>query len=482
MKSFSLSVLSRVILSRVILFGVISLMLIASAFAQSPSPTLLFSFPCNQNFVCPDGYYPISLIESPDGNFYGTAVGGGVGMNAQGTVFKMTPAGQVSVIYSFAEESNGLLPYGSGPNGLVEGTDGFLYGVATFNGPLGVGTAFRLSKSGTIEDLHDFCKDFECSDGAYPAFVTQALDGNFYGTTGPSGYPADVLFRLNPKGTFKVMHVFGDPKKQPDGDGAFGLLQAPDGNFYSTTVAGAQNSPFNTVFRFTPNSDAYKILHGFDFSDYAASNLAQTPSGELYGLQVNSELYKIGTSGKYQALGALSSTQYLDGDILTASDGNLWGNFQGGDCSDQGMVFAATPKGKVLQNIVFDCQTIGETLGPMIQAADGKFYGVTLGNGGVSQTGLTNGTIWVMDAGLPAPKPTVVNFAPASGKAGTSVLLQGQHFVGTTAVSFDGVPAKFQVLTANYIRATVPSGAKTGKIAVTNAGGATQSAKSFEVP
>ena len=476
MKRFGLITLPCGIIS-----GVVALLLVASASAQAPSPSLLFSFPCNQDFVCADGYFPTSLIESPDGNFYGTAAGGGVGMNAQGTVFKMTPSGQVSVIYSFAEEPNGFLPYGSAPNGLVEGTDGFLYGAATFNGPLGLGLVFRLSKSGTITDLHDFCAQEECSDGAYPAFVTQAIDGNFYGTTGPSGYPADVLFRLSPTGTFTVMHTFEAPKSPLDGAGAFGLLQAPNGDFYSTTVAGEQNSPFNTMFRFIPKSGAYKILHGFNFSDYAASNLAQTASGELFGLQVNSALYEISETGKYQALGPISSTQYLDGQILVASDGNLWGNFQGGDCGDQGMVFAATTTGAVLQDIVFDCATVGETLGSMIQAADGKFYGVTLGNGGVSQTGLTNGTIWVMDAGLPAPGPTLVDFAPTSGKAGTTVLLQGQHFVGTTGVSFDGVPATFQVLTVNYISVTVPSGAKTGEIAITNAGGTTTSAKAFKI-
>jgi uncharacterized repeat protein (TIGR03803 family) len=475
-------ILARIILSRTIQSFVIALLLIASASAQSLSPTLLFTFPCNKKFVCPDGFFPVSLIESPDGNFYGTAVGGGTGLNAQGTVFKMTPSGKVSVIYSFFEQPSGLLPYGSAPNGLVEGTDGFLYGVTTFNGPLGLGLAFKLSKSGTIVDLHDFCAGFECNDGAYPAFVTQALDGNFYGTTGPSGYPADVLFRLSPTGAFKVMHTFGAPKAPKDGDGAFGLLQAPDGTFYSATVAGAQNSPFNTVFRFAPKSDAYKILHGFDFSDYAASNLAQAPTGELFGLQVNSQLYEISTAGDYQSLGPLSSTQYLDGEILMASDGNLWGNFQGGDCGDQGMVFAATTAGKVLQNILFDCNTIGQQLGSMIQAANGKFYGVTLGNGGVSQTGLTNGTIWVLDAGLPPPSPALVNFAPATGAAGTTVLLQGQHFVGTTAVSFNGVPAAFKVLTVNYISVTVPTGAKTGKITITNAGGTTTSAKSFKIP
>jgi uncharacterized repeat protein (TIGR03803 family) len=477
MKRFGLTILPDAILP-----GVIALLLVAGASAQSSSPSLLFSFPCTAKGVCPEGFFPVSLIESPDGNFYGTAVGGGAGLNAQGTVFKMTPSGQVSVIYSFAEQPSGLLPYGSAPNSLVEGTDGSLYGVATFNGPLGLGTAFKLSKRGTIVDLHDFCADQECSDGAYPAFMTQALDGDFYGATGPSGFPADVLFRLSPTGSFKVVHGFEAPKTPLDGAGAFGLLPAPDGNFYSTTVAGEQNSPFNTVFRFNPGSDAYRILHDFDFTDYAASNLAQSASGELFGLQVNSELYEISTAGKYQAIGPLSSTQYLDGEVLLASDGNLWGNFQGGDCGDQGMVFAATTTGTVLQNIIFDCATIGQSLGSMIQAANGKFYGVTSGSGVATTDSITNGTIWMIGAGLPAPSPTIVNFTPASGAAGTNVLLQGQHFVGTTSVSIEGVDAKFRVLTVNYISITVPAGAKTGKIAVTNAGGTITSTKSLKVP
>ena len=86
-----------------------------------------------------------------------------------------------------------------------------------------------------------------------------------------------------------------------------------------------------------------------------------------------------------------------------------------------------------------------------------------------------------MDAGLPASRPAVINFAPTGGKAGTKVLLQGQHFIGTTSVSFDGVNARFRVLTANYLGVVVPSGAETGKIAVTNAGGTTTSIKPFEI-
>jgi len=83
--------------------------------------------------------------------------------------------------------------------------------------------------------------------------------------------------------------------------------------------------------------------------------------------------------------------------------------------------------------------------------------------------------------GLPPPVPHVVNFFPTTGAVGTTVLLQGAHFVGTTAVSVNGVNATFKLLTANYISLTIPSGATTGKITVANAGGKTTSAKSFTV-
>jgi uncharacterized repeat protein (TIGR03803 family) len=127
--------------------------LAASKKSPPPGPiTVLFSFPCNSSGVCADGYFPASLLESPDGNFYGTAFVGGTGTNAQGTVFKFNPVtGQVSVIYSFAELGNGSLPYGVSPEKLVEGTDGFLYGTTLEAGGFGAGTVYKLSKSGMIQ-------------------------------------------------------------------------------------------------------------------------------------------------------------------------------------------------------------------------------------------------------------------------------------------------------------------------------------------
>jgi uncharacterized repeat protein (TIGR03803 family) len=473
--------------SRVLPLLAFFLLLGLSASAQqTPVLSNLFSFPCTAPGDCPDGFFPISLIESADGNFYGAAAGGGTGLNAQGTIFKITPAGELSVIYSFAEEANGALPNGSSPGALVEGTDGFLYGLTLVNGANGLGTLFKLSKRGKIQVVHNFCGTENCSDGANPETLTLGLDGNFYGGTASTGFPTSVLFRMSPSGSYKVLHTF-DSKSQPDGTGVYNMLQAPDGNYYGTTVAGAQFNPYNSVFRFSPSSGEYTILHGFNTANInlpgvATSGLAMTSTGEFFGLEAFADLYKVSPSGAYHKLGSLSSIQFFDGHIIVGSDGNLWGDFAGGDCgSGQGIEFSASTSGSLLQSQAFDCNTIGEQPSAMLQAADGKFYGVTLGDGGGSTNDVTNGTIWTLDAGLPAPGPTVVNFRPVSGAVGTKVIVQGSHLVGTTTVSVNGVSATFQVLTANYLSLTIPSGASSGPISVTNAGGTATSPKPFTV-
>ena len=92
-----------------------------------------------------------------------------------------------------------------------------------------------------------------------------------------------------------------------------------------------------------------------------------------------------------------------------------------------------------------------------------------------------SGTVWTLDAGLAAPVSSVAAFRPSSGVNGASVLIRGNHFVGATAVTFNGVSATFKVLNQNFISATVPSGATSGTIAVTNAGGTSVSTGDFTV-
>jgi len=462
------------------------LVLVAAAAAQTPAPaiTQLFGFPCNTTptgTICPDGSFLSGFVEGADGSFYGIASEGGTGLNAQGTVFKITPSGELTVIYSFAEQPDGSLPNGASPTSLVEGTDGFLYGTTLVDGGNGLGTVFKLSKTGTITLLHSFCNTIDCHDGANPAFIMQAIDGNFYGVTGPTNPPTSVLFRMSPSGSYKALHTF-DTRTQPDGTGAFGMLQAPDGNFYGTTVAGNQLKPFNSVFRFNPVTGEYKILHGFNspninLPNVASSGLTLASDGKLYGLRVGSILYRITLSGSYHEIGPVSPTQYSDGDLIQASDGNLWGDFFG----VPGIVFSTTVSGSVLQNLPLSSNVNGAQPFGLLQAADGKLYGMSFQTGAPTNGQPSNGAFWVIDAGLPAPSPTLINFQPASGRAGSTFLLQGSHFVGTTAVELNGVSAKFRVLTANYIRVTVPVGATTGKISVTNTGGTTISTKAFTV-
>jgi uncharacterized repeat protein (TIGR03803 family) len=178
--------------------------------------------------------------------------------------------------------------------------DGNLYGLTLVDGGNGLGTAFKLTKSGVITLLHSFCNTLTCSDGANPSFLTQGIDGKFYDATGPNGPPTSVLFRMSASGGFKVLHTF-DTKIQPDGIGVFGMVQLPDGHFYGTTVAGEQLKPWNSVFRFDSTTGAYTIPHRFNapninLPNVASSGLTFASDGNLYGLRVGSILYRITTS------------------------------------------------------------------------------------------------------------------------------------------------------------------------------------------
>lgn len=93
-------------------------MLTMAAAAETPAPaiTQLFGFPCDSSLTqCPDGSFPQGFLESEDGNFYGIASAGGTGLNSQGSVFKITPSGQFTLLYSFAELPDGSLPNRAAP-------------------------------------------------------------------------------------------------------------------------------------------------------------------------------------------------------------------------------------------------------------------------------------------------------------------------------------------------------------------------------
>jgi uncharacterized repeat protein (TIGR03803 family) len=200
-----------------------------------------------------DGNEPTGgVVHASGGNFYGTTAGGGA--SGYGTVFKVTPSGTLTTQYSFTG-SDGRAPYA----GLVQATDGNFYGTtlvggASGNCEYGCATVFKITPSGTLTTLYSFCSQNNCPDGDYPyAGLIQASDGNFYGTTEYGGAycpPHSIcgtVFKITPGGTLTTLYSFVSPPN----DGAYptgGLVQGTDGNLYGTAEYGGAYA-YGTVSR-----------------------------------------------------------------------------------------------------------------------------------------------------------------------------------------------------------------------------------------
>ena len=423
----------------------------------------LFGFACDSKTnVCSDGKIPNSLLQAADGNFYGTTFAGGTGNQASGTVFQLTPAGQFTTLFTFVADQNGNFPDGSLPTSLVEGNDGFLYG--TNGGSAGnVGVLFKLSKTGTIQVLHNFCST--CGDGSTPFGLILGQDGNFY------GFSLGKLFRITPAGSFTVLHTFNSATEGPTG---LGLTQGSDGNFYGTTLGG--QTIFTTLFRLTP-AGQFTIRHSFHYADFPTSGPIQASDQKLYGVRSGGIFDSSLNGSGFQELTipGLNAKSLIQG-----SDLNLWSLTPSNTAFPQGAIRVISTAGSLLQTFPFD-GTNGALPVALVQSSDGKMVGVAEEGGSVSQSNTASGAVFTLNAGLAPPKPTVLNFSPSTGKVGSSVMIHGGHFIGSTQVSFNGVRASFNVLNTGNIMARVPTGATTGPIAVTNPGGTANSSRSFKV-
>jgi uncharacterized repeat protein (TIGR03803 family) len=214
---------------------------------------------------CADGEFPRTLVQGSDGNFYGTTYAGGTGNNCTlsgsigcGTVFKITPQGTLTTLYSF-DNAHGCYPEA----GLVEGTDGNFYGTTEGGGAQGYcgypvpagGTVFKITPAGTLTTLYSFCSQTNCTDGSGPhGEMVQATDGNFYGTTNGGGNPSSgggygTIFKISSSGAFTSLYKFCSLANCADGILPYGrLIQAADGNFYGTTYE--QGTTYaGTIFR-----------------------------------------------------------------------------------------------------------------------------------------------------------------------------------------------------------------------------------------
>jgi uncharacterized repeat protein (TIGR03803 family) len=257
--------------------------------SKSGKETVLYSF-CPQN-GCTDGAYPnAGVIRDAQGNLYGTTPEGGTG---SGTVFKVDASGNHTVLYTFTGGTDGAIPYA----GVLRDHAGNLYGTASSGGSSGNGTVFKLSATGTLTVLHSFAG--RTTDGCNP-LGTPVMDddGNLYGTTsgcGSSGSSSyGIVWKVTANGTETVRHNFsGYPS-----DGAVpwaGVILDAKGNLYGvTTLGGASN--VGTVYELRKKG-TLALLHSFDGLDgeYAYGNLVRDAKGNLYATADEGGEYHFGT-------------------------------------------------------------------------------------------------------------------------------------------------------------------------------------------
>jgi uncharacterized repeat protein (TIGR03803 family) len=236
------------------------------------------------NFDGNNGAFPqfMSLVQGANGDLYGTTTGGGI--SGGGTVFRITPGGRLTTLYSFCTHGN--CTDGNSPGaGLVQATDGYFYGTTTYGGVYGYGTVFKITPRGTLKTLHSFDR----ADGANPlAPLLQATDGNLYGTTSTWGANGNgTVFKITPSGTLTTLHSFCATSPCSDGYYPSGLIQATDGNFYGTNSLGGIYLS-GTVFRIT-SAGTLTTLYSFcaelncaDGSEPGAG-LAEGTDGNFYG-------------------------------------------------------------------------------------------------------------------------------------------------------------------------------------------------------
>ena len=271
------------------------------------------SFRVLHNFDGTDGAGPYAgLVQGADGNFYGTTLSNGP--NGYGTVFMITPAGVLTTLYAFGS-GDGASPFGA----LVLGTDGNFYGTTYGGGNNGncdgldaCGTIFKITPAGVLTTLYNFCSQTNCTDGARPyAGLVQANDGNFYGTTWQGGTNCvpglnggcGTVFKITPNGTFTSLYSFCTQSNCADGKYPFygSLVQASDGNLYGTTwlagtTGGSCGSGCGTIFRITTGG-RFTTVHAFNHSDGAQpyAGMIQASDGNLYGTTSSGGAHDAGT-------------------------------------------------------------------------------------------------------------------------------------------------------------------------------------------
>jgi uncharacterized repeat protein (TIGR03803 family) len=388
--------------------------------------TVLHSFTAGQDGVTPQA----GVTRDSAGNLYGTTIGGGLGFT--GVVYKVTPTGGESVLYSFTGGSDGGFPYA----GVVRDSAGNLYGAATIGGPSSGGVVYKLDPAGHQTVLYGFGMGAGGSSPDSAPVLDSA--GNLYGTTELGGLANNgVVYEIDNSGHQTVLYSF--PGDSGGADPTSGVIRDSAGNLYGTAGSGG---PANAGVVYKLDSKGHQtVLHAFTggvdgLEPYAgvildsAGNLHGTT---VYGGPANAGVvYKVDSTGQETLLysftgGADGANPYAG--VIRDSAGNLYGTTYGGGVSNAGVVFKVDPTGR--QTVLYSFAGGTDGAHPeagLIQDAAGNFYGTTAQGG---EAGL--GVVYKLD---PAGNETVLHsFATADGAFPSSAVIRDSagNLYGTAA-------------------------------------------------
>ena len=346
---------------------------------------ILHSFAITADGALPSG----SLVADGGGNLFGTTQDGGA--HESGTVFKVTPSGTESVLYSFTGGIDGGNPVA----GLIIDGNGNLYGTTKNGGNYHFGTVFKIPAAGGETVLYHFTGG---ADGSNPSGgLVMDGAGSFYGTaifggagTGTNGF--GTVFKLTSTGQQSTLHTFAGGSA----DGAYPsatLVRDSGGNLYGTTEDAGPGGA-GIVFKVTP-SGTESIVHGFtgnaDGSNPLFAGVVLDGAGNLYGTTEfggtggSGIVYKIDQSGTkatlYNFTGGADGSAPAWGVILDNA-GNLYGTAFDGGASNNGNVFKVTPAGTASVLYSFHGGTGGQNPnGGLYRDSAGNLFGVTESGG-----------------------------------------------------------------------------------------------------
>jgi len=464
--------------------------------AQALTPTTVHDFngtpgPVNPNIE--------AIAQGRDGNLYLTSFGGtGGAINCTvtycGEAFNITPSGTVTNLFDFSNNSCpadfcGYYAYG----GLTLGADGNFYG-ATYNGGTtgDNGTVFQLTPAGVATALHNFTG---ATDGSHPyGAPIQGTNGIFYGTTTSATVPNSTAYSVTSSGVFTTLHTFTGT----DGQGVYApLVQGTDGNFYGDTSSGG-TSGNGVIFKMT-KSGTVTVLHNFTGTDGSNGSfpLIQASDGNFYGSTYAGGtagagvIFKITSKGTYTVLHNVNGTTDGNGpwgSLVQATDGKLYGITSNGCMNfDGGTIFSVTTSGTFTTLYSFTGSTDGANpLSPLRQHTNGLLYGTTNSGGDLNDCAANECGVIVLGCGevysLNIGAAPFASLVSTSGKEGAKIGILGQGFTTASVVKFGGTQATTVTLSGTtFITATVPAGALTAAVTVTTGATTLTSPQTFKV-